>query len=78
MKFSEALAFRILFLCQQQGITVNKLAHLSGLTQSTVDSIVNGKSKNPRYSTIKKMASGFDMTVTEFLKCQEIDNADID
>ena len=48
-------------LCNEKNITVNKLADLSGLTQSTIDSILKGKSSNPRIETITKIAKGFNI-----------------
>ncbi|GHV34597.1 hypothetical protein FACS1894187_05500 [Synergistales bacterium] len=53
-------------LCAEKGISVNKLAKRAGLTQSTVDSILKGKSVNPRMDTIEKLADGFGMDRTEF------------
>jgi transcriptional regulator with XRE-family HTH domain len=63
---TEALVKAIHILCEKKGISVNKLASLSGLTQSTIDSILKGKSKNPRLETIRKIAAGFDMPFDEF------------
>ena len=44
MSISNAVAERILQLCKDKNITVNKLATLSAVTQSTVNDIVNMKS----------------------------------
>ena len=46
MNISEAVAARILELCKQYNITVNKLSTISGVTQSTVNDIVNKKARN--------------------------------
>lgn len=78
MKLSEAIARRIEDLCREKGISINKLATLSGLTQSTVDSILKGKSKNPRLSTLKKICGGLGISLTEFLDDPLIDNAEVD
>ena len=66
MSISEAVAQRFIELCAQRGITVNKLATLSGVTQSTVNDIVNHKAKNIGIVTIKKLCDGLDMTITDF------------
>lgn len=66
MNISEATAKRILELCAVRGITVNKLANISGVTQSTVSDIVNNKAKNIGIVTIKKLCDGFEITITEF------------
>lgn len=39
MPYSELFAMRIRQLCNKQNITINKLATLSGLKQSTIDNI---------------------------------------
>lgn len=66
MNISEAVAARILELCKQQDMTVNKLSTLSGVTQSTVNDIVNHKARNIGIVTIKKLCDGFEITITDF------------
>lgn len=75
---NEAVAQRILNLCMARGISVNRLAALSGLTQSTVDSILKGKSKSPRLITLIKISDGLGITVGEFLDDPKINDADIE
>ena len=66
MSVSEAVAQRILELCKERNITVNKLCTVSAVTQSTVNDIVNGKAKNIGIVTIKKLCDGFGITVDDF------------
>ena len=66
MNISDAVAERIIALCMERDITVNKLANISGVTQSTVNDIVNRKAKNIGIVTIKKLCDGFDITITDF------------
>jgi DNA-binding Xre family transcriptional regulator len=66
MNVSEAVAERFLELCAERNITVNKLATMSGVTQSTVNDIVNHKAKNIGIVTIKKLCDGLDMTISDF------------
>ncbi len=66
MNISQAVARRILELCDEKNITVNKLCTMSGVTQSTVNDIVNGKAKNIGVVTIKKLCDGLEITITEF------------
>ena len=66
MNISEAVSARILELCQQNNITVNKLSTISGVTQSTVNDIVNHKAKNIGIVTIKKLCDGFELSITDF------------
>lgn len=76
MKLSEKIAKRILFFCDKKQISVNKLAILSELTQSTLDSIINGKSQNPQFGTIEKVCKGLGITLKEFFDSPEFENDD--
>lgn len=66
MNISEAVANRILELCKENNLTVNKLSNISGVTQSTVNDIVNHKAKNIGIVTIKKLCDGLDITISDF------------
>lgn len=66
MNIQEAIKLRILNLCKQKNITINKLATLSGLQQSTVNSLVDGNSQNPKILTIVRLCLGLDMQLKEF------------
>lgn len=66
MTISQATAKRILELCNERGITVNKISTLSGVTQSTVNDIVNGTTTNAGVATLKKLCDGFDISIREF------------
>lgn len=57
---------RILDLCEERNMTINKLALEAGLTQSTLNSIINKGSNNPTLETISKICVGFRITVREF------------
>lgn len=66
MTAKEAVAERILQLCKQEGIAINALANLAGLTPSTVYSILNQRSKNPGIITLQKICDGFGITLQVF------------
>lgn len=66
MNISQAVAFRILELCKEKKITINKLSTISAVTQSTVNDIVNNKSKNIGIATIKKLCDGLEISITDF------------
>lgn len=66
MNISEAVSERILELCRENEITVNKLSTISGVTQSTVNDIVNRRSKNIGIVTIKKLCDGLNISITDF------------
>lgn len=63
---------------QEQNITINKLATLSGITQSTVENIMSGKTKNPKLKTLHKLAIGLGMTVSELLDFPEMNETIFD
>lgn len=72
MTYSEAIIKRLTELCSERNITINKLATLSGITQSTVENIMSGKTKNSKLKTLHKLAIGLDMTVSELLDFPEM------
>ena len=68
MTIGQACRKRILELCDQRGITVNKLAILSGITQSTLNNVVSGRNKSITLSTVKKICDGIDISVIDFFE----------
>ena len=72
MTYSDAIIKRLNDLCTERSITVNKLATLSGITQSTVENIMSGITKNPTLKTLHKLAIGLDISIAELLDFQEI------
>ena len=72
------IANRIASLCKERGFSINKLASMSNLNQSTVDNIMHGASKNPRVKTLHKIALTFNMTLSEFLDFPELNNYSFD
>lgn len=72
MTYSDAIIKRLTQLCKEREITVNKLATLSGITQSTVDNLMKGKTRNPKLKTLHKLAIGLEMTVSELLDFPEM------
>lgn len=65
---------RIQELCTERNITPNALSYLSGVSQSTVKSILNGESKNPGIVTIKKLCDGFDISIIDFFDTEDFRN----
>ncbi len=74
MNIGEAVKLRILELCKKNGMTVNKLATESGVTQSTLNNIVSGRNNSTTISTIKKLCDGLSISVQEFFDSQLFDN----
>jgi len=78
MTYSDAIAKRLTELCIERKITINKLATLSGITQSTVENIIKGTTKNPKLKTLHKLAIGLEMSVSELLDFPEINETVFD
>ena len=66
MTVGEAVRQRIIQLCQERDISINKLSSLSGVTQSTVNNIVSGRNNSATVSTIKKLCDGLGITIDDF------------
>ena len=64
---------RILSLCAEHNITINKLATMCALPPSSVKNILYGRSTDPKILTIKKLCDGLDMTLGEFFSTPEFD-----
>ena len=66
MNIGEATRLRILELCCENGITVNRLSTMAGITQSTLNNIVSGRNNSATISTIKKICDGLEITIVDF------------
>lgn len=69
-----AVKNRILYLCVERGISINKLATISALPPSSVKNILYGKSQNPKLLTIKMICDGLGITLGEFFSTPEFDD----
>lgn len=74
MNTKQAVAQRILELCQSKNIAINALANHAGVAPSTVYSMLNSKSQNPGVVSIKKLCDGLDITVREFFDSDLFDD----
>ena len=70
----EAVRTRILDLCAQRQITVNRLATISGVTQSTLNNIISGRNNSVTVSTVKKLCDGLDISLREFFDVPVFDD----
>ena len=66
MTIGEACRIRIQELCSERGITLNKLAIISGITQSTLNNIICGRNNSATVSTIKKLCDGLEISIIDF------------
>lgn len=76
--YAQLIAGRIRSLCQRRGLSINKLAEMSDIGQSTIDNLLNGHTLNPGIRTLHKIALAFSMTPAEFLDFQELNEFSFD
>lgn len=69
-----AVQNRILQLCGERNISINKLANICGLPPSSVKNILYGKSQNPKVLTIKMICDGLGITLAQFFDTDEFDH----
>ena len=69
-----AVRNRILQLCGERNISINRLANISALPPSSVKNIIYGKSQNPKLITIKMICDGLDITLAEFFNTDEFNS----
>lgn len=78
MDYSDIYVRRIRQLCASRGISINRLATMSDVKQSTLDNIMRGLTKNPGVKTLHKVALAFSMTLAEFLDFSELNSYTFD
>ena len=73
MQVKDVVANRFLEICKERNIRINELANLSGVTPSTVYSMLNENRRDVSVITIKKLCDGLEMTLGEFFSAPEFD-----
>ncbi len=71
MTVKDAVVLRFKDICKERNIKYNELATISGVTPSTVYSMMDEKRRDISITTIKKFCDGLDMTLGDFF------NADV-
>ena len=74
MLIKEAVEKRIVELCNERGIAINNLANISGVSPSTIYSILNEKSKNPGVGSLKKICDGLGISIRAFFDSDLFDD----
>ena len=74
MNTKEAVAKRILELCNERNIAVNALANISGVPPTTIYSMLNAKSQNPGIVSIKKLCDGLGISLRQFFNSDIFDD----
>ena len=78
MTYGEVIAQRLQEICEEKGLTINRLATLSGIRQSTLENIVGGHTSNPSLKTLHRIATGLNMTVSQLLDFPMLNEQRID
>ena len=73
MTVKDAVVRRFQPLCEQRGIKTNELATRSGVTPSTVYSMMENSRRDLSIITIKKLCDGLDITLGEFFSTPDFD-----
>ena len=66
MGIGDAVRLRIIGLCEERKISINKLCSISGVTQSTINNIVSGRTRSTTIVTIKKLCDGLRISIVDF------------
>ncbi|MBR4858750.1 MAG: helix-turn-helix transcriptional regulator [Clostridia bacterium] len=69
-----AVKNRILQLCGERNITINKLANICALPPSSLKAILYGRSQNPKLLTIKIICDGLGITLSQFFDTDEFNS----
>ena len=73
MAVKDAVVERFRALCRERGIRANELATRSGVTPSTVYSMLEDDRRDISIITIKKLCDGLEITLGEFFSTPEFD-----
>ncbi|MGN1135268.1 MAG: helix-turn-helix domain-containing protein [Oscillospiraceae bacterium] len=73
MNAKGAVAQRMLDLCKAKNIAINALAYKSGVSLSTIYSMLNEKIQTPGIVSLQKICDGFDITLRDFFNCDTFD-----
>ena len=74
MRVGEAVRLRILELCKENHITLNKLSTICGITQSTLNNIISRPNATTTVSTIKKICDGLEISILDFFTSPLFEN----
>ena len=74
MQTIDAVKTRILRLCDERNMSINKLASVCALPPSSIKNILYAMCCNPKLLTIKMICDGLDITLAEFFSTPEFDS----
>ncbi len=73
MTVKEAVVARFIEIMRERNIRPNELANLSGITPSTVYSMLDARRKELSINVIKKLCDSLEMTLGEFFSAPIFD-----
>ncbi len=76
MNIGDATRKKLLNLCKERNITINKLCTLSGITQSTIDNFMKKNTKTITLQTLQYICEGLDMKICDFFNDNLFDDLD--
>ena len=74
MGVKDAVAARFESICRERAMTINELASRSGVTPSSVYSMMDPSRRNISIVLIKKLCDGLDMPLNQFFAGSEFEN----
>jgi len=74
MTLHAAIKNRIMDLCEQQNITVNRLCILSDVPSDTLSQYFEGNHQDIRFSTVCRLCEGFGISLADFFCCDTFRN----
>ena len=74
----EATVIRLKDLMKTKGLTANNLSILSGITPSTLYSLLKEERKDVSVNTVKKLCDGMGMTIREFFNSDLFDDLEVE
>ena len=73
MRMKDAIVKRFQQLCQERNIKYNELATLSGVTPSTVYSMMDERRRDISVVTVKKLCDGLEISIQDFYNAPVFD-----
>ncbi|MBR6754647.1 MAG: helix-turn-helix transcriptional regulator [Clostridia bacterium] len=74
MSVKDIVAKRFMDICDERNMKYNELANISGVTPSTVYSLLDPSRRNVSVATVKKLCDGLEITLGEFFSCEDFDS----
>lgn len=63
---AELIRVRLNQFINERNLTINRLAVISGLSQSSVNNLYDGSTKSPKINTLRSICRGLGISVRDF------------